>query len=76
MAIRLWLITGLLAYVLLPWYAIQDTAWYSVLPQIFGGAETASGLVQMLAHGRVWLGLGLLGLLLAAVGLLVPPGRP
>ncbi|MBP9905214.1 MAG: iron ABC transporter permease [Rhodoferax sp.] len=76
LAIRLWLITGLLAYVLLPWYAIQDTAWYSVLPQIFGGAETASGLVQMLAHGRVWLGLGLLGLLLAAVGLLVPPGRP
>jgi iron(III) transport system permease protein len=76
LAIRLWLITGLLAFGLLPWYAIQDTAWYSVLPQIFGGPETASGVVQMLLHGRIWLGLGLLGLLLAAVGLLVPPGRP
>jgi iron(III) transport system permease protein len=76
LAIRIWLITGLLAYALLPWYAIQDTAWYSVLPQIFGGAETASGVVQVLVHGRAWLGLGLMGLLLAAVGLLVPPGRP
>jgi len=75
LAIRLWLVTGLLAYGLLPWYAIQDTAWYSVLPQIFGGPETANGLLQTLVHGRVWLGLGLLGLALAAVGLLVPPGK-
>ncbi len=74
-AIRLWLAVGLLAYVLLPWYAIQDTAWYSVLPQVFGGAETASGLVQLAVHGRVWLGLGLLGLTLAAMSLAVPAGR-
>jgi len=67
---------GLLAYGLLPWYAIQDTAWYSVLPQVFGGAETASGLVQVLVHGRVWLALGLLGLGLAAIGLAVPAGKP
>ena len=72
----LWLVIGLLAYVLLPWYAIQDTAWYSVLPQVFGGAETASGLVQVLVHGRVWLALGLLGLGLAAIGLAVPAGKP
>ncbi len=71
LAIRLWLMVGLLAYGLLPWYAIQDTAWYSVLPQVFGGAETASGLVQVLVHGRVWLALGLLGL-----GLAVPAGKP
>jgi iron(III) transport system permease protein len=44
-----------------PWYAIQDTAWYSVLPQIFGGAETANGMVQALVHGRKWLLLGLMG---------------
>jgi iron(III) transport system permease protein len=75
LAIRLWLIVGLLAYGLLPWYAIQDTAWYSVLTQIFGGAETGNGLVQVLVHGRVWLSLGLIGLGLAAVGLLVPAGR-
>ncbi|GAB4406385.1 MAG: iron ABC transporter permease [Rhodoferax sp.] len=75
LAIRWWLAVGLLAYVLLPWYAIQDTAWYSVLPQIFGGAETASGVVQMAVHGRSWLALGLLGLGLAAVSLVVPAGR-
>ena len=61
-AIRIWLALGLLAYLLLPWYAIQDTAWYSVLPQILGGPETANGLLQALLHGRLWLGLGLLGL--------------
>ena len=75
-AIRLWLVIGLLAYLVLPWYAIQDTAWYSVLPQIFGGPETANGLLQALVHGRVWLSLGLLGLGLASIGLLVPPGKP
>jgi iron(III) transport system permease protein len=75
LAVRIWLLTGLLAYLVLPWYAIQDTAWYSVLPQIFGGPETANGLLQTLVHGRIWLGLGLLGLALAGIGLLVPPGK-
>ncbi|MDI1246484.1 MAG: iron ABC transporter permease [Rhodoferax sp.] len=75
LAIRLWLITGLLAYLVLPWYAIQDTAWYSVLPQIFGGTETANGLLQTLLYGRVWLALGLAGLGLAAIGLIVAPGK-
>ncbi len=75
LAIRLWLITGLLAYLVLPWYAIQDTAWYSVLPQIFGGTETANGLLQALLYGRVWLALGLAGLGVAAMGLTVPPGK-
>ncbi len=74
-AISLWLVAGLLGYLLLPWYAIQDTAWYSVLPQILGGPETANGLLQILLHGRVWLALGLLGLGVAAVGLAVAPGK-
>ncbi|MBB1072813.1 iron ABC transporter permease [Rhodoferax sp. 4810] len=76
LAIRVWIILGLLAYLLLPWYAIQDTAWYSVLPQIFGGPETANGLLQTFVHGRVWLGFGLAGLGLTAVGLMVPAGKP
>ncbi len=74
-AVRIWLVLGLLAYLLLPWYAIQDTAWYSVLPQILGGPETANGLLQALQHGRPWLLSGLIGLLLAAVGLVLPAGR-
>ena len=74
-AIRLWLVVGLLAYVALPWYAIQDTAWYSVLPQILGGPESANGVVQALVHGRKWLLVGLIGLVMAAVGLSMPAGR-
>lgn len=74
-ALRLWLLVGLLAYLALPWYAIQDTAWYSVLPHILGGPETANGLFQALLYGRAWLLLGVLGLLIAAVGLVVPVGR-
>ena len=74
-ALALWLVTGLLAYLVVPWYAIQDTAWYSVLPQVWGGAETANGLVQAFANGRPWLLVGLLGLAIAAVGLRFPAGR-
>ena len=74
-AIRLWLTIGLLAYVALPWYAIQDTAWYSVLPQIIGAPETANGVVQAMVHGRKWLLLGLIGLVIAAAGLSVPAGK-
>jgi len=73
-AIQLWLTAGLLAYLVLPWYAIQDTAWYSVLPQIFSSADSANGLVQALAHGRVWLLIGLVGLGIAAIALRVPAG--
>ena len=74
-ALRAWLMLGLLAYVALPWYAQQDSAWYLVLPQVTGGADTANGLVQALVHGRKWLLLGLAGLLLAMAGLSQPPGR-
>ena len=74
-AIRWWIGAGLLAYLALPWYAIQDAVWYQALPQVFGAAETANGLVQALQHGRIWLLLGLAGLTLAAVGAALPPGR-
>jgi iron(III) transport system permease protein len=74
-AIRIWLVIGLLAYIVLPWYAIQDTAWYSVLPQIMGGAETANGMVQAVVHGRKWLLLGLIGLVIASTGLSMPAGK-
>ncbi len=74
-AVRAWLVVGLLAYLALPWYAIQDTAWYSVLPQVLGGPETASGAVQALLHGRKWLFLGLIGLVIAASGVSMPPGK-
>ncbi len=74
-AIGFWLIAGALSYLLLPWYAIQDTAWYAVLPQVFGGTETANGLLQALKFGRVWLLVGALGLLIAAVALFKPASK-
>ena len=73
--IGIWLLLGLLSYLVLPWYAIQDTAWYSVLPLIMGGPETANGMLQALMHGRSWLLLGLVGLAIAAIGLAVPAGK-
>ena len=74
-AICAWALAGLLAYLALPWYAIQDSAWYSVLPQLLGGLETANGLMQAVMHGRLWLLLGLAGLAVATCSLALPPGR-
>lgn len=74
-ALRAWVVIGLLAYVVLPWYAIQDTSWLHALPQVLGGPETASGLVQAVVHGRKWLLVGLAGLMIAASGIGMPAGR-
>lgn len=74
-AIRWWIAAGLLAYIAFPWYAVQDAAWYTVWSQVFGGTETSNGMTQALVHGRKWLMLGVAGLMLATVGLSMPPGR-
>ena len=66
---------GFLAYLLLPWYAIQDTSWYQALPQVFGAGDAANGLLQALRQGRPWLFLGLAGLVLCTFGALLRPGR-
>lgn len=73
-AIRAWVVIGLLAYVLLPWYAQQDTSWYEALPKVLGGSDTASGVVQALLHGRKWLLVGLAGLVMCAVAIGMPAG--
>ncbi len=70
-----WLLLGLAAYALLPWYFQQDMGLLKALPGIFGGSDTASGVVQALRHGKPWLWLGLLGLLLAGAGALLPGSR-
>ena len=74
-AVRLCTVAGLLAYLLLPWYAIQDTSWYQALPGIFAEGDAANGLVQAFKQGRIWLLIGLVGLALCAVGALQRPGR-
>ena len=74
-AVWLCIAAGLLAYLLLPWYAIQDTSWLHALPGIFSEGEAANGLRQALGQGRTWLLVGVLGLGLATVGALQRPGR-
>jgi iron(III) transport system permease protein len=70
-----WVALGFAAYLLLPWYAIQDATWYEAVPQVFGQAEGANGLMQAATQGRGWLFIGLAGLLMCAVGAWLPPGR-
>jgi iron(III) transport system permease protein len=69
-----WLVLGLAAFALLPWYFPQNISLLKSLPGIFGGVETASGLVHALQHGRPWLWVGLAGLALCAVGWRMPAG--
>ncbi len=70
-----WLALGLAAFALLPWYFPQNLSLLKSLPGIFGGSETASGLVHALQHGRPWLWVGLAGLALCAVGWRMSAGR-
>jgi iron(III) transport system permease protein len=74
-AIRAWLLLGAAAYVLPPWYFQQDTSLWHALAGAFGGAQTASGIAQVLQHGRPWLVLGILGLIVSAMAWHMPPGR-
>jgi len=74
-AIYGWILLGLVAYVLLPWYFLQaHTLWGSV-SGLFGSGETANGLMQAAFQGKVWLLVGFGGLLLAATGALMKPSR-
>ncbi|MBD9663763.1 iron(III) transport system permease protein [Variovorax paradoxus] len=73
--IRAWVALGLAAYLLLPWYAIQDATWYEAVPQVFGRAEGANGLMQAATQGRGWLFIGLAGLAMCAIGAWLPAGR-
>ena len=72
--IRVWVVLGLLAFVLLPWYAQQTSEWYLELVHVFGEGDAASGLIQAFTAGRWWLLGGLAGLAVAAVSLRVPAG--
>ncbi len=70
-----WALLGLTAFVLLPWYFPQNTTLLKAMGGAFGGAESASGLVQGLSHGRPWLWGSAAGLLIALLGWWQTPGR-
>jgi iron(III) transport system permease protein len=73
--VQAWLWVGLVGFALLPWYLPQNLSLIGALPGVFGGSETASGLVQAARHHRPWLWIGLAGLLVAAAGVRLPAGR-
>ena len=74
-AIAGWLLLGAASFVLLPWYLPADKTVLQSLPGVFGAADTASGAVQAAMHGKPWLWVALLGLVIAAVVWRLPPGR-
>jgi iron(III) transport system permease protein len=70
-----WTVLGLLAYLLLPWYALQDGNGLAAVGQGFAGGDTANGLMQAATQGRPWLGLGLAGLAITLAATALEPGR-
>ena len=71
----MWLVVALVAYALLPWYFPQNLSLLGSLSGVFGGSETASGVLQAARHGKPWLWSGLAGLALVAVAWRLPAGR-
>jgi iron(III) transport system permease protein len=74
-AIGGWLLLGALAYALLPWFIQADKSVLQSLPGIFAADDTASGLWQTLRHGRVWLAVAPVALIVCALAWRSPPGR-
>ena len=71
-----WSAAGLLASLLLPWYALQEGldsgAW---LAGLWASDDYASGLSQVVAHGRWWLAPVLLALAACTAISLLPLPR-
>ena len=70
-----WLLIGILGYVLLPWYAQQDSNGLLAVTRVWSDEQAGNGLLQALHWGRPWLLLGLAGLGVAGVGVLLAAGR-
>ncbi|RQP24415.1 ABC transporter permease [Piscinibacter terrae] len=74
-AIYGWVLLGLAAYVILPWYFLDTKSLWAATPGLFSGEETANGLTHAALHGRAWLWAGFAGLLMAGSAALMPAGR-
>ena len=70
-ALLAWLLVGALGYLLLPWYALQDTVLGIAWLRDWAGNDNAPAIVQAFRHGRSWL-LPLAALILAGSALLAP----
>lgn len=70
-----WIALGVIAYVVFPWYAIQDTNGLLSIPQVFSNEQAGNGLMQTFAFKRIWLVCGLVALALAAIGASMQPKK-
>lgn len=74
-AVAAWVLVGVLAYAVLPWYFLQDTSLWRALGEVWTPGNSANALVHGWASGRPWLLTGLVGLLLAGLVLRLPASR-
>ena len=74
-AVGAWLLVGAASFALLPWYFLSDKSLLQALPDVFGAADTASGLMQVARYGRPWLAFGIVGLLSCAIAWRMPASR-
>ena len=71
-ALLAWLIAGAAGFLLLPWYALQDTVLGIAWLGDWAGSDNAPAMLQALRHKRTWL--LPLGAVLVAGGALLAPG--
>src|SRR3954463_6059878 len=70
-----WVAIGLLAYLVLPWYAVQEASGLTRVLRVFSDEASGNGLWQALQGGRPWLLAGLAALLVTAFAASMVPGR-
>jgi iron(III) transport system permease protein len=70
-----WLAVGWFGLLALPWYAAPEVPWLQLFAGLFTDAQGGNGLVQGVAHGRVWLLVAPVALAAAAFALRMPPDR-
>jgi iron(III) transport system permease protein len=71
-----WLIAAVVAYVLVPWFALPDSfVWSKDFPRIFTQQDSATAVLQAFRFGRWWLLAPLVGMLIVAASLFVGDHR-
>ncbi len=73
--VGVWLLLAGLAFVALPWYLPQNLTLMRSMGGVWAGPDAASGLWQVLRHGKPWLAWAVPGLLGAALAWRWPAGR-
>ncbi len=67
--------SGVLAYLVFPWYAIQDSNGLLSIPQVFSNDQAGNGVMQATVYKKPWLWFGVLALGIAAVAARMAPTK-